>query len=151
MGLSILLIGLLGEYSPWLLWIKDISPELIGIGITVLIIDSVNEYIKRREEKRRLILQMGSPDQSFAIEAIRQFKENGWLYVGSLDSATLVGANPKNTNLANSEMCSVDLKGAKLTNTILTGADLRGALHVTREQLAYAIIDAHAKLPVFES
>jgi hypothetical protein len=68
-----------------------------------------------------------------------------------LDSATLVGVNLKNSILANLEMYRVDLKGAKLTNTILTGADLRGALHVTREQLAYAIIDAHAKLPVFKS
>ena len=47
----------------WLTFYENIHAELIGIGVTVLILGNVNQYIQIRQEKRRLILQMGSPRQ----------------------------------------------------------------------------------------
>jgi len=61
-----------------------LSNELIGIGITVLIIDNANELMKRREENRRLIPQMGSPDNAFVVEAVRQLRKRDWLKDGSI-------------------------------------------------------------------
>ena len=58
----------------------DIRSDLISIGIVVFIIDNVNEMYRRRAEKERLILQMGSPDHGFAIEAVRQLSVRGWLF-----------------------------------------------------------------------
>ncbi len=45
----------------WTDFYYDIRSTLIGLGLTVLIIDNVNEMYRRRAEKERLILQMGSP------------------------------------------------------------------------------------------
>jgi len=45
---------------------QDIRAELIDICITVLSIDNVNEMMKKCDEKKHLILQMGSPDNAFA-------------------------------------------------------------------------------------
>ena len=65
LGFAIFLIGVLGyfvlpiPFFPGLTMVyTEIREELIGIGIVVLIIDNANESIKRREEKKRLILQM---------------------------------------------------------------------------------------------
>ena len=40
-----------------------------------------------------------------------------------------------------------DFIGARLTRTILRGADLTDATNLTLDQLAEAIIDEHTKLP----
>jgi hypothetical protein len=127
LGLAIFVIGLVGEYTNLLPWIKEISPELIGIGITVLIIDNANESIKRREEKKRLILQMGSPDNAFVREAVRQLRERGWLMDGSLSKANLHRANLSGADLSNAVMIGVNLEGAELEGCDLTQADLSAA------------------------
>jgi hypothetical protein len=49
----------------------DIKSELVGLGITVLIIGNVDQYIWTQLEKKRLILQMGRPDLGFTVEAAR--------------------------------------------------------------------------------
>lgn len=52
-AVALILLGALGHFD------MNIRSELIGIGITVLIIDNVNEMYRRQAEKDRLILQMG--------------------------------------------------------------------------------------------
>ena len=47
---------------------QDMHAEIIGIGVTVLILGNADEYIRNKVEQRRLILQMSSPDNGFAIE-----------------------------------------------------------------------------------
>lgn len=133
-GFAILLLGVFGFISgsiPFVQWLTpayyEIRSELVGIGITVLIIDNANEVIKRREEKKRLILQMGSPDNSFANEAVRQLKETGWLYDGSLQGANLWGANLRDIELATANLERVDLSNANLNSAYLGGANLRHA------------------------
>jgi hypothetical protein len=84
LGFAILVIGILGFIIDNIPYINELRAELVGIGITVLIIDNANEAIKRREEKKRLILQMGSPDNAFAIEAVRQIRARGWILDGAL-------------------------------------------------------------------
>ena len=66
---------------------NDLRAELIGIGLTVVLIDLAYKRVQTREEKERLILQMSSPDNPFAIEALRQITERGWLTDGSLRGA----------------------------------------------------------------
>ena len=56
LGFAIFLIGVLGFIIYPLPVIHEMRSELVGIGITVLIIDNANEAIKRREEKKRLIV-----------------------------------------------------------------------------------------------
>lgn len=124
LGGCIIFLGVLGSIPgpiPYINWFTEfyrgMSSELIGIGITVLIIDNANEMMKRREEKKRLILQMGSPDNAFAREAVRQLRVRGWLTDGSLKNAILLKANLR----------GAILRGVILRGAILVEADLRGA------------------------
>lgn len=104
---------------------QDIRSELIGIGITVLIIDNVNEMVRRRAEKERLILQMGSPEHGFAIEAARQLHTRGWL--DALKSANLVKANLSDSRLSGANLNHSNLIGANLSGGIFIGANLSEA------------------------
>lgn len=126
----VLILGLIGYFGcPIPGWYKDIRSELIGIGVSVLIITNAGEYESTLQEKRRLILQMGSPDNAFAIEAVRQLRVRGWLYDGSLSGADLLHANLRGAFLLEADLSYADLSYARLDNreTNLEGANLRCA------------------------
>ncbi len=127
LGFAIFVIGVLGFIFDTIPFITELRAELVGIGITVLIIDNANEAIKRREEKKRLILQMGSPNNAFAHEAVRQLKATNWLYDGTLRGAFLFRADLSDVELALTYLERVDLSYANLQKTYLGGANLRHA------------------------
>ncbi len=134
LGIVILVLGIAGyllepimNESRFTNFYLDIRPELIGIGVTVLIIDNANEAIKRREEKKRLILQLGSPDNSFAIEALRQIQEREWLEDGSLRGALLIGANLQKASLWRADFRGAHFEYADLSLAILNDANLSEA------------------------
>lgn len=120
-ALIALFLGLLYYFFPFeSQFLKDFHSELISIGITVLILGNANQYMEIQAEKKRLILQMGSPDNSIAIEAVRQIKNNGWLLDG-----TLVNAFLQEANLKNAFMLGVRLDKACLMFTNFEAADMR--------------------------
>jgi uncharacterized protein YjbI with pentapeptide repeats len=115
---------------------QEISAEFIGIGLTVLVIDTLNRSAAREreesikaiedkaqeyEEKRRLILQMGSPFNELAVEAARQLKARGWGFEGD---KSLVGVNLSKANLQGADLRDVNLEGAYLHRANLQEADL---------------------------
>lgn len=126
---------------------SNMGTELASIAITILIIDRLQNQRAEEREKQRLILQMGSPDNSFAIEAVRMMNARGWLANGDLKAAQLSHANLETANLQRinleaarlglANLRKAKLVGAKLTHTFmqaanldggnLCGADLRGA------------------------
>lgn len=73
------------------------------------------------------------------------------LFMADLSGADLTGANLVGADLTGANLTDTDLYGANLTdahmlvtdlnNAVLIRADLRGAHHLTREQLASAIVD----------
>lgn len=116
------------------------SAELIGIVLTVLLIDELYRRRARADEKRRealaveqerqrLILQMGSPNNAFADEAARLLRIRGWGYAkeSTLHGASLVKANLQGTNLAGVSLRRADLWYANLSGAILNQANLREA------------------------
>jgi len=107
--------------------------ELVGIGLAVIIIANANDWMNRRAEKDRLILQMGSPDNAAAIEAVRQLRSRGWLFDGTLRRAHLVMAELSGANLFMAKLFKAELNGAELNGADLRGADLRGAYLVKAE------------------
>lgn len=134
----ILLVGVLGfidgpmPYVPgWDMFYEGIRYELIGIGVSVLIIANAGEVVSRGQEKKRLILQMGSPDNAFAVEAARQIRSKGWLVDGSLRGAYLIRAN-----LSGARLTEANLSGAALIRADLRGANLYGA-NLTRAYLSF--------------
>ena len=112
----------------------DIHTDLITIGITVLLLGNASQYAAVQAEKRRLILQMGSPDHGFAIEATRQINQRGWLVDGTLRKAGLPNANLANARLADACMEGASLAFAHLENSVLISA------HLERADLASAFI-----------
>ena len=126
--LGIGLIVFLSEYFGWSTFhipvlsdlLLRVWPELIGIGLAVIIIDNANELLRTREEKKRLILQMGSPTNDYSLEAVRQLRSRGWLSDGSLVNAYLGYSNLEGAFLADA-----NLNGAFLQDAILVNANLR--------------------------
>jgi hypothetical protein len=106
----------------------NIATELISIAITVLIIDYLVRMREEEREKRNLILQMGSPDNSFAREAVRMLRARGWLFDGSLRKADFVYSNMKGAYLINANLEGTNLWGANLEGANLWSANLEGAL-----------------------
>lgn len=120
----------------------NIITEVISIGITVLIIERLNQRSAMRQKKEELILQMGSPDNGFALEAVRKLRYRGWIRDGSLKdanvtyanlkTANLTGANLQNTvlwdtNLEEASLLRADFQEASLLGTNLQGANLQYA------------------------
>ncbi len=121
--------------------------ELASIAITILLIDRLHRHRDDENERDALILQMGSPDHSFAIEAVRMLQAQNWLKNGALANAHLTHADLEGVNLQdvampNARMALTNLRHAKLTranlrnvyfkganlqSACLRGADLRGA------------------------
>lgn len=107
--------------------------ELASIAITVLIVDALFRRRDAEQEKRELILQLGSPVNQVAQEAIRRLRIRGWLADGSLRQACLAHANLRGAELSKADLAGAnlreaDLRGADLRRTILRGANLSGAL-----------------------
>ena len=115
----------------------NVGTELASIAITVLIIDQLHRHHDDKNERDALILQMGSPDHSFAIEAVRMLGAKNWLKNGALANAHVAHANLEGVNLQdaalpNARMALTNLRHAKLTranlhNVYFKGADLQSA------------------------
>lgn len=100
----------------------NVGAELLSLAATVLVIDRLNQRRATQQEKRRLILQMGSPDNAFAVEAARILSSEEWLEDGSLKKAKL-----RSANLQKARLWDADLQEAYLRHAILQDAKLRGA------------------------
>ncbi len=116
---------------------SNAGTELASIAITILLIDRLHRHRDDQNERDALILQMGSPDHSFAIEAVRMLAAQNWLKNGALANANLTHANLEGVNLQdvalpNARMAMTNLRHAKLTranlhNVYFRGADLQSA------------------------
>lgn len=120
-------VSSLGCLSKFVGILDDLAPEFLGIGITVLVIDTANGWREIESEKRELIFKMGSENSITASDAVNSLRRYGWLYDGSLRGAKLRRACLINVNLCQAYMVGVDLTGADLVNADLTNADLRNS------------------------
>jgi hypothetical protein len=102
----------------------------------------LSEILQDEQAREDLILQMGSPTNSFAIEAVRALRAQGWLQDGTLEGASLSGADLQYADLSDACLKGVDLSGANLQDTNLTSANLEGATmkasKLTRSELCGA-------------
>jgi len=153
-GLILLIIGfLLG--ATWfqgddngLGYITNLYTELISIGVTIVVLDRINQWRDRQNLKRRLVAEAGSRSNSIAVGAVDWLRREGWLSLlkdVDLSNANLSGVNFRNANLKgvnltdtalegsdfldasleDAKLLSANLEGALLWNVVLTGADLR--------------------------
>jgi Pentapeptide repeats (8 copies) len=121
-----------------------LSASLLAISITVLLIDGANEERDKRQLKKRLIWEMGSMDQAFAIRAVREIQDAGWLTDGSLRSANLTLANLQQAQLGNACLEGVVLASSNLKSAFLEEADLQNAN--LKDATAESLIARRAKI-----
>lgn len=114
----------------------NISTELVSIAITVLVIDALNERRAIQQEKENLILQMSSPTNLIAKEAVRVLRMRGWLTDGTLKGANLQRANLRNAFLEKADLRGIFLYEADLQGAFLQRSNLEGARKLEDDQLA---------------
>jgi uncharacterized protein YjbI with pentapeptide repeats len=127
----------------------SLFPEIAGIVFTILVINHFNELRATRLEKEALILQMGSPDNAHAVEAVRilRIREWGWhddtslegklfpfanlegAYLGwcNLQKTRFEGANLAKTTFYHANLKDANFKKANMTSAFLIGANLENA------------------------
>lgn len=109
--------------SWWADFWQGISTEMIGAVITTMLFGIVLAVFQHNQDvaghQQELILQMGSPDNAFAREAVRQLDYFGWLHDG-----TLYGANLNFANLQSAELFQANLEGVNLVHANLQSANL---------------------------
>jgi len=129
----------------------NFGTELIGIAITVLVIDRL--ALQRQESrdemrlKADLIARAGSGVRETAVAAIDELARLRWLYDGTLREANLKGANLKGAvlhatyqggaNLSDAHLQDADLSEMRLYEVLLEQADLQRA-NLSKAQLVNA-------------
>ena len=113
------------------------STELVGIALTVLLVDALYEYRQNSQLKEQLIREMHSPDNGIALRAVEELRAYNWLFDGSLKGVSLIRANLAGCNLKGAVLDGANFTGANLKTAsfrdasmegvILSGANLEGA------------------------
>lgn len=130
-------IALSGDWTSILL---NLGSELIGAGITFLLIDQLLGQRERQADEERatasskadLIARLGSNVRSFAVAAAEELRRRGWLSDGSLHGVSLMTADLQSAPLAHAQLTRVNLSDANLQQAdlgraVLAEASLDGA------------------------
>lgn len=112
----------------FLLHFTNWAPGLATDGLLLLVLN----HILRRHERRRVIAQVASLSNEFALDAVRRMRQEGWHADGSLEGedlrrARLVDSDLSEARLARADLTAADLRGAALHHADLTEADLTAA------------------------
>lgn len=102
----------------------NLFTEGISIGVTVLILDRLNEFRAEQQLKRRLIREAGSQSNETAKAAIDWMWHEGWL---SGEDSLLIGSDLSRANLSGVILHNANLSKAKLPNGNMIAANLDGA------------------------
>lgn len=101
--------------------------DAITVAVTVIVIEEVGRYRAALEEKERIIRQMASHSNDFALDAVRQIMEKGWHRDGSLREKSFDGARLQNVTLGGIDLQQAVLWEANLQKGYLVAANLQGA------------------------
>lgn len=119
------------------LMVRGLGPELAGIVLAAVTIDSLNERRQAKERKTILLSQLGSRYRDISEMEIIELRHREWLFDGSLKKAYLLGCDLSNAFLpmadlreaflANANLKGVNLQYAYLTEAICISSDLSNA------------------------
>lgn len=138
-----------GDFFAWLEgFAQNFSTEMIGVVITFVLLEVLLDQKRRNEanerEKERLILQLGSSNNAFAVEAARQLRARGWLQEPGIPRVKLPRANMKGVNLRDANMEGAYLSEANLERVDFRKANLTGvyliSANLERARLTYAML-----------
>lgn len=167
-GVFLLAIGIPGGILNYMLthpkgvhWLElieefyaNLSWELTGIAVTILLIDRLYQRAAMKREQSQLLHQLHSHDHNIVLQALDLLRINGWLEEGTLVNLNLADANLRSANLRYADLRYVVLRGCDLRNADLRDADLTGAdlqhANLRGAQLSGAILTqvnlSHARL-----
>lgn len=143
-------------------FLSSSSIDLIFAAITILVINELNERRANRLEMEELILQMGSPNNTIAVEAARKLKryksqerqdridqlsseerehfpDDAPIWLSSLHGLWLVKANLSKADLTRLDLSEARLDDAELVEVDLSQSCLSNA-HLKRANLCKAIL-----------
>jgi hemoglobin-like flavoprotein len=105
----------------------DWTPGFIIDGVLLIVINRVIHM----HERRRIISQVGSLSNEFALDAVRRCRDEGWLQNGAMrlekfDNARLANADISDAQLHRASFRFADMSSADLTHADLSHADLTG-------------------------
>lgn len=122
-------------------FLRDLLPEGVGVLFTVFILERLNHRERIAAEKRDLLAQMSSPDNSVTRQAIKIMWARGWLQSGVAKGANLWDADLEGADLGECDLRDVNLWIANLRDARLW-ADLRGA-NLYQADLSGAMFTSH--------
>ena len=107
----------------------NIYTEVFSIGITVVVLDRINEYRDEQRLKQRLVGESGSKSNETAKSAIDWIQRENWMKGEDslLKGANLSGANLDKAELHDANLEGINLSGASLRHAGLISANLKGA------------------------
>ena len=108
-------------------YITNLFTELLSIGVTIFVLDTLAAIRADKQLKAQLIREMGSTDNGIATRAMNELTARDWLTDGSLQGADLRGANLQEANLREANLQEADLWKANLQETRLGEANLQEA------------------------
>jgi len=127
-------------------FLYNLAPEAVGIVFTVLVLNRFDQLREDRQTFERLIREMHSRYNQFALQAIEELRVLGWLSDGRLRGYELKGSNWKDANLYQANLTECDLQRVDFENADLYQANLIGA-KVLPEQLRHTKSMRYAILP----
>jgi hemoglobin-like flavoprotein len=101
----------------------DWTPGLAIDGVLVLVINQVIHT----HERKRIINQVASLSNEFALDAVRRSREEGWLLNGTMENGRFGKARLATADLSGGRLAGSEFGFADLTRVDFAHADLRGA------------------------
>jgi uncharacterized protein YjbI with pentapeptide repeats len=128
--------------------LPNIVTDLLGVALTVFIIDTMYRLRSDAERKKILIAKLGSKNNAVATEALHELDAQGWLSDGSLYRAFLLSCNLDGNSFTGADLRRVSFSFASLRDTTWFEADLQGAF-LDHADLSNATFSMHAVGPHF--
>ncbi len=107
--------------------LQNLGTEMVGIVVTVAIIDRIYKRGEEKELMEKLIRQMRSRNNADATEAVRELAAHGWLKDGTLHGRNFFEANLNKVLLFGASLEGCHLSQVNFKEAILSQANLRGA------------------------
>lgn len=106
--------------------IVNFAFTLLGVALTVLVIDKLNDQRANSDLKRSLIRDLLLGDTAISRRAINELSSMGALADGTMRNAELAGAEIDTIDLTNSDLSEANLVGATFKNCDLANSNLSG-------------------------
>lgn len=127
-------------------FLYDLAPEAVGIVFTVLVLNRFDQIREDRQTYERLVREMHSRYNQFALQAIEELRVLGWLSDGRLRGHDLRGSDWRDANLYQANLTECDLQRVQFDHADLYEANLTRA-KVTPAQLRRSKTMRYAILP----